>query len=75
LSTVTALLSSFVLRLVPEALAQQRIAGRVEAVDTGQAVAVRSSEELIAFLYGSADGGGGQPPAAERTDRGSDTVP
>jgi hypothetical protein len=47
-------LASFVLRLVPEALAQRRIVGRVEAVSSGQATPIRSAEELIGFLYGSA---------------------
>jgi len=47
-------LASFVLRLVPEALAQRRIVGRAEVVSSGQATAIRSAEELISFLYDSA---------------------
>ncbi len=62
------MLSSFLLRLVPEALAERRIAGRVEAVESGEAASVRSADELIAFLVergGRRDPG---PRVPERTD-------
>lgn len=57
---VGAVLSSFVLRLAPEALADGRIAGRVEVVETGEAASLRSADELVAFLYdhGRARGSG-----------------
>ncbi|MBV9603492.1 MAG: hypothetical protein JO027_00220 [Solirubrobacterales bacterium] len=48
------MLASFVLRLDPEALAQRQIIGRAEAVWSAQETAIRSAEELISFLYGSA---------------------
>ena len=40
----------FLLRLVSEALARGRIAGRVEEVETGHVGTVASAEELLAFL-------------------------
>jgi hypothetical protein len=42
---------SFVLRLLPEALARSRIVGRVEVVDTGEQFMVRDADELIGFLF------------------------
>jgi len=41
---------SFVLRLVPEALAASRIVGRIEVVETGEQVTVRDARDLIEFL-------------------------
>lgn len=52
------MLCSFLLRLVPEALADERIAGRVEVVETGEVASVRSAEELIAFISGHGPGRG-----------------
>jgi hypothetical protein len=42
---------SFVLRLADAPLGDRRIAGQVEVVHTGEQATVRTSEELIAFLY------------------------
>lgn len=42
---------SFVLRLADQSLADRRIAGQVEVVQTGEQATVRTSGELIAFLY------------------------
>jgi hypothetical protein len=42
---------SFVLRLADVPLSDRRIAGQVEVVHTGEQATVRTSEELIAFLY------------------------
>jgi hypothetical protein len=41
---------SFVLRLVPSALAEARIVGQVQEVETGLTVQLRNADELIAFL-------------------------
>lgn len=41
---------SFLLRLVPEALSESRIVGRIEVVETGEQVTLRDAEELIGFL-------------------------
>jgi hypothetical protein len=46
---------SFVLRLVTEALDDLRIVGRIEAVETGEAVPIRSAEDLLRFLYAHGD--------------------
>jgi hypothetical protein len=39
-----------VLRVVPEAAADGRIAGRLEVVDTGESVPIRSVDDLVAAL-------------------------
>jgi hypothetical protein len=41
---------SYVLRVRPEGLGDGRFSGEVEAVATGQRFAVRSVEELVAFV-------------------------
>jgi hypothetical protein len=40
----------FVLRLLPDHLAESQVVGRVEVVDTGERATFRDAEELIAFL-------------------------
>jgi hypothetical protein len=60
---------SFLVRLVPGALAQSRIVGHVTVIATGAVAPVRSADELIAFLLASA-----QDPANEGTDR-KETAP
>jgi hypothetical protein len=42
---------SYVLRVRPEGLREGRFSGEVEAVATGQRFAVRSIEELVAFVH------------------------
>jgi hypothetical protein len=42
---------SFVLRLVPDALTQRRIVGRIESVETGEQASIQDAEELIGFLH------------------------
>lgn len=44
------MLLSYVLRLVPGALAEGRLAGTVQTVDTGQTTAFGSVEELLRVL-------------------------
>ena len=44
------MLLSYVLRLVPSALAEGRLAGTVQSVDSGGTTAFRSVEELLAAL-------------------------
>lgn len=39
-----------ILRLVPAAARDGRIAGQLEVVDTGETVPVRSADELVRFL-------------------------
>lgn len=41
---------SVLLRVVPAALADDRLAGEVEVVETGQRLVVRNAEELVAYL-------------------------
>jgi hypothetical protein len=45
---------SYVLRVRPEGLKEGRFAGEVEAVATGQRFAVRSVDELLAFVLETA---------------------
>jgi hypothetical protein len=45
---------SFIVRLVPDALAQARIVGHVTVIATGAEAPVRSADDLIAFLLASA---------------------
>ncbi|HXW39477.1 MAG TPA: hypothetical protein VEJ44_07265 [Acidimicrobiales bacterium] len=45
---------SYVLRVRPESLKDGRFAGEVEAVATGQRFAVRSADELLAFVLETA---------------------
>ncbi len=42
---------AFVIRLMSDALSKREIAGRIEAVQTGEQATVRTPDELIAFLY------------------------
>jgi hypothetical protein len=46
----------FVLRLLPDHLADSQIVGRVEVVDTGERATFKDAEELIAFLCQRAAG-------------------
>jgi hypothetical protein len=50
-----------VLRVATDALAERRVVGRIEAVETGEATQIRSSEALLEFLYGAGE--------AERTEQ------
>jgi hypothetical protein len=56
---------SYVLRVRPESLRDGRFAGEVEAVATGQRFAVRSADELLAFVLETA----GEEMAHSRTVR------
>jgi hypothetical protein len=56
---------SYVLRVRPEALKEGRFSGEVEAVTTGQRFAVRSVDELMAFVLETA----GEEMALSRTAR------
>ena len=56
---------SFLLRLVGEPLADGRIAGHVQVIETGQVEAIVDAEQLVAFLLaagtdGRNDGGTGE---------------
>jgi hypothetical protein len=54
---------AFVVRLMSEALSNREITGRIEAVQTGEQAAVRTADELIAFMYDQAQR---QKPARAR---------
>jgi hypothetical protein len=67
---------SFLVRLVPGALAQARIVGHVTAISTGAVAPVRSADDLIAFLLAS---GQATPvpatPDPAMTDAGTPVTP
>ncbi|MGO9343396.1 MAG: hypothetical protein ACLP6E_12895 [Acidimicrobiales bacterium] len=46
---------SFLLQLVPDELAGSRIVGQAKEIETGVSVRVRSSEELLTFLFSCAE--------------------
>jgi hypothetical protein len=52
---------SFLLRLMPDALARARIVGRVEQVGSGTEMPVRSAQELIDLLLSFGAGASGDP--------------
>lgn len=58
---------SFLVRLVPGALAESRIVGHVTAIATGTVTPVRSAEDLIAFLLASGATAPDPPGAPEDT--------
>ena len=71
------MLLSYVLRLVPSALSEGRLAGTVQAVETGDTIAFRSVEELLAALLPEPPAGGdpvidlrdvSRRPSADRAD-------
>ncbi len=57
---------SVLLRLVPGALTEGRVAGHAEVVDTGETAVFKDLEEMVAFLRsaGSRDLMDGPPPEA-----------
>lgn len=46
---------SFLLQLVPDALVQSRIVGQAKDIETGVTVRLRSSDELLSFLFSCGD--------------------
>lgn len=44
---------SVLLRLMPTALTEGRVAGHAEIVDTGESVVFKDLEEMVAFLRGA----------------------
>jgi len=60
---------SVLLRVVTKALAQGRVAGHAEIVDTGESVVFKDQEEMLAFLQGASVHG----TAADKT--AADPVP
>jgi hypothetical protein len=67
---------SFVLRLVPEALSEGVIVGRIEVVGTGEQASLRSARELIEFLQSQgispANNNGDLRPNSERGQNATD---
>ena len=61
------MLLSYVLRLVPEALAQGRFAGTVQVIATGRTVPFASVEELLVVLM-PRPRDGADPPRARVID-------
>lgn len=59
---------SFILRLVPRALAESRIVGRVMAVEGGNEAVIHNADDLIAFLFASLR----EPTRSERDDADGD---
>jgi hypothetical protein len=53
--TVLVMFVSYVLRVRPEGVRDGRFAGEIEAVATGQRFAVRSIEQLVAFVLETVD--------------------
>jgi len=62
---------SFLLRLADQPLSDRRIAGQVEVVHTGEQATVRTSEELVAFLYAHASAS----PRQQETPSEADWAP
>ena len=48
------MLATFVLRLIPERLAAGVVVGEVEDVDSGNRLAIRGLDDLVAFLRSAA---------------------
>jgi hypothetical protein len=42
---------SFLLQLVPDALAQSRIVGQAKDIETGVTVRLRNTDDLLSFLF------------------------
>ena len=61
--TVRFVTRSFLLRLVGEPLADGRIAGHIQVIETGQVETIVDAEQLVAFLLATGHGG--------RTDDGT----
>lgn len=58
---------SFLLQLVPDALAQSRIVGQAKDIETGVTVRLRSTDDLLSFLFSCAEREG-----TTRSDVGGD---
>jgi hypothetical protein len=48
---------SFLLQLVPDALAQSRVVGQVKDIETGATARLRSTDDLLSFLFSCAERG------------------
>lgn len=59
---------SVLLRLVTDALAQGRVAGHAEIVDTGETLVFKDQEEMLAFLQGASANGTTDDNAATKSD-------
>jgi hypothetical protein len=49
---------SFLLQLVPDALAQSRVVGQAKDIETGVTVRLRSTDDLLSFLFSCGERGG-----------------
>ncbi len=65
---------SVLLRLVSEALAQGRVAGHAEVVDTGETVVFKDQDEMLAFLQGASTQGTTADKTAADPDPLSPTI-
>lgn len=66
---------AYVLRLVDSALAEGRIAGTAEVVESGEVIAVHCADDLLLALLGGRDRGrpgepGDPPDSRRRRDEG-----
>lgn len=61
-------LLSFVLRLVPDALASGRLVGQVENVASGERAVVRSSDDLLTFVQRSSPEAPNGPMSLDREE-------
>jgi hypothetical protein len=52
------MMRSFVLRIRTDALADRRLVGRIEAVETGDGAPIRNADELLDFLFCNDDPSG-----------------
>ncbi len=62
------MLLSYVLRLVPEALAEDRFAGTVQVIGTGRTVPFASVDELLVVLIPRPRDGSDRPRSARVLD-------
>ncbi len=62
------MLLSYVLRLIPEALAEGRFAGTVQVIDTGRTVPFASMDELLVALMPQPRDGSDPPRTAQVLD-------
>jgi hypothetical protein len=64
---------SFLLQLVPDALARSRIVGQAKDIETGVTVRLRTTDDLLSFLFSFGEREGTKRgDVAGRDDKGSE---
>lgn len=61
---------SFLLQLVPDALAQSRIVGQAKDIETGVTVRLRSTDDLLTFLFSRGEREGTENDEGGHHDKG-----